>query len=229
MSVDIIIIGAMAGVIIGILDKTGLGQALTLILASVGEGNLWLLLILTAIISILLGMGMPTSAIYLLLATMIAPSLIKLGVDPIAAHLFVLYFGLMSMITPPVALAAFAAASLAGANPMATGMTAVRLGWIAYIIPFVFVFSPELLGHGEPLDVGILLVAAIAGVWLGSAGMMGYFFDRLSGLQRVLFLGCGLTLLLPLHLLEGGLYIRIGGAILGVVLVAREYMVNRRA
>ncbi len=228
MSVDIIIIGAMAGVIIGILDKTGLGQALTLILAAVGEDNIWLLLILTAVISILLGMGMPTSAIYLLLATMIAPSLIKLGIDPIAAHLFVLYFGLMSMITPPVALAAFAAASLAGANPMATGVTAVRLGWIAYIIPFVFVFSPELLGRGELVPVLTLFVAAVAGVWLGSAGMMGYFFDRLNTLQRIAFMGCGLTLLLPLHLIEGGLSIRIGGAVLAVLLVGREFLVKRR-
>lgn len=162
-SADVIVIGAMAGVIIGLLDKTGLGQGLTLILSAVGQNNLVVLLGLTAVISIILGMGMPTSAIYLLLATMIAPSLVHLGVHPIAAHMFVLYFGLMSMITPPVALAAFAAASLAGANAMATGFTAVRLGWIAYVIPFVFVLSPALLMQGDAIHIAIGARAGRAG------------------------------------------------------------------
>ena len=177
-SADIVAIGAMAGIIISILDRTGLGQALTLLLASVGEDSIFLLLVLTAIVSILLGMGMPTSAIYLLLATMIAPSLVKLGINPIAAHMFVLYFGLMSMITPPVAIAAFAAASLSGARPMETGVTAVRLGWIAYIIPFVFVLSPALLGQGSAFQIIEASVTAAIGVWVGSCGLIGLSLDR---------------------------------------------------
>jgi len=223
-SADIIVIGAMAGIIIGILEKTGLGQALTLILAAVGENNLWLLLVLTAFISILLGMGMPTSAIYLLLATMIAPSLIKLGVNNIAAHMFVLYFGLMSMITPPVAIAAFAAASLAGAKPMETGATAVRLGWIAYIIPFVFVLSPSLLMQGDAMHILISLVTATVGVWIASVSFIGYLYRPIAAAWRWVFGIVGFALLLPADAVPYGLTINITGLIIAIGLIAREYM-----
>jgi TRAP transporter 4TM/12TM fusion protein len=226
-SAEIIVIGAMAGIIIAILDRTGLGQALTLILAAVGEDSLFLLLILTAIVSILLGMGMPTSAIYLLLATMIAPSLIKLGVNPIAAHMFVLYFGLMSMITPPVAIAAFAAASLSGAKPMETGATAVRLGWIAYVIPFVFVLSPSLLGQGALSDILLATATAFIGVWIASCGLIGYLFGPLSALMRFLFFVAGILLLLPADALPNGLLINAAGLVLGVIVVTRDYTANK--
>ena len=226
-SAEIIVIGAMAGIIIAILDRTGLGQALTLILAAVGEDSLFLLLVLTAIVSILLGMGMPTSAIYLLLATMIAPSLIKLGINPIAAHMFVLYFGLMSMITPPVAIAAFAAASLSGAKPMETGMMAVRLGWIAYVIPFVFVLSPSLLGQGSVSHIILSAVTAFAGVWIASCGVIGYLFGPLKGLTRWLFFAGGILLLLPAEALPHGLLINGAGLVLSVIVVLRDYAANK--
>ena len=226
-SADIIVIGAMAGIIIGVLDKTGLGQALTLILAAVGENNLWLLLLLTAVISILLGMGMPTSAIYLLLATMIAPSLVKLGVNPIAAHMFVLYFGLMSMITPPVAIAAFAAASLAGASPMATGATAVRLGWIAYIIPFVFVLSPSLLMQGPVMEIIISSVTAVVGVWIASCGFIGYLYRPMGPMIRFMFVAAGVALLLPGSAVPHGITINVVGGMVAFLLVGREYMSRR--
>ncbi len=225
---DIVVIGAMAGIIIAILDRTGLGQALTLILASVGEGSLVLLLILTAIVSILLGMGMPTSAIYLLLATMIAPSLIKLGIHPIAAHMFVLYFGLMSMITPPVAIAAFAAASLAGSKPMETGATAVRLGWIAYVIPFVFVLSPALIGQGTAFEIVSAAATAIIGVWIASCGLIGHMFGPLTPLARALFFVAGMLLLLPADALPNGLLINAAGFGLGALLTTRNYLANKR-
>lgn len=227
-SADIIIIGAMAGIIIAILDKTGLGQALTLILAAVGEDSLFLLLVLTAIVSILLGMGMPTSAIYLLLATMIAPSLIKLGINPIAAHMFVLYYGLMSMITPPVAIAAFAAASLAGSKPMETGATAVRLGWIAYVIPFVFVLSPSLLGQGSTVDILTATITALIGVWIASCGLIGYMFGPLNVVTRLLFFAAGILLLLPADAIPNGLLINAAGLALGAVLLGKDYITNRR-
>lgn len=226
-SAEIIVIGAMAGIIIAILDRTGLGQALTLILAAVGEDSLFLLLILTALVSILLGMGMPTSAIYLLLATMIAPSLIKLGVNPIAAHMFVLYFGLMSMITPPVAIAAFAAASLSGAKPMETGATAVRLGWIAYVIPFVFVLSPSLLGQGHLSDIILATVTAFAGVWIASCGLIGYLFGPLSALMRLLFFVSGILLLLPADAIPSGLLVNAAGLVLGIVVVMKDLAANK--
>lgn len=226
-SAEIIVIGAMAGIIIAILDRTGLGQALTLILAAVGEDSLFLLLILTALVSILLGMGMPTSAIYLLLATMIAPSLIKLGVNPIAAHMFVLYFGLMSMITPPVAIAAFAAASLSGAKPMETGVTAVRMGWIAYVIPFVFVLSPSLLCQGELSDIIIATITAFAGVWIASCGLIGYLFGPLSSIMRLLFFLSGILLLLPADAIPNGLLINAVGLVLAVVVVMKDLAANK--
>lgn len=226
-SAEIIVIGAMAGIIIAILDRTGLGQALTLILAAVGEDSLFLLLVLTAFVSILLGMGMPTSAIYLLLATMIAPSLIKLGVNPIAAHMFVLYFGLMSMITPPVAIAAFAAASLSGAKPMETGATAVRLGWIAYVIPFVFVLSPSLLGQGDLAHIIMATVTAFAGVWIASCGLIGYLFGPLSAIMRLLFFASGILLLLPADAIPNGLLVNAAGLVLGVIVVAKDRAANK--
>ncbi|MDP7601135.1 MAG: TRAP transporter fused permease subunit, partial [Rhodospirillales bacterium] len=145
MSVDILVIGATAGMIIGILDATGLSFGLTFLLVQIGEDNLFLLLGLTAIICIILGMGMPTTAIYFLLAVLATPPLVKLGVEPLAAHLFVLYFGLMSMITPPVALAAFTAAKLAETGPMGTAVAACRFGWPAFIVPFLFVVAPNLI------------------------------------------------------------------------------------
>jgi len=227
-SADIVVIGAMAGIIIAILDRTGLGQALTLVLAAVGEDSLFLLLVLTALVSILLGMGMPTSAIYLLLATMIAPSLIKLGVNPIAAHMFVLYFGLMSMITPPVAIAAFAAASLAGSKPMETGATAVRLGWIAYVIPFVFVLSPSLLGQGSAIDIISTTVTAFIGVWIASCGLIGYMFGQLSIPARLMFFVAGILLLLPADAIPNGLVINGAGLLLGIFVLSKDYVTNRR-
>ena len=227
-SADIIVIGAMAGIIIAILDRTGLGQALTLILAAVGEGSLFLLLVLTALVSILLGMGMPTSAIYLLLATMIAPSLIKLGIDPIAAHMFVLYYGLMSMITPPVAIAAFAAASLAGSKPMETGMTAVRLGWIAYVIPFVFVLSPALIGQGSTVEIVSAAVTAIIGVWIASGGLIGHMFGPLGLVDRAIFFAAGILLLLPANAIPYGIAVNGAGFVLGAIILAKDYTTHRR-
>ena len=227
-SADIVVIGAMAGIIIAILDRTGLGQALTLVLAAVGEDSLFLLLVLTALVSILLGMGMPTSAIYLLLATMIAPSLIKLGVHPIAAHMFVLYFGLMSMITPPVAIAAFAAASLSGAKPMETGAMAVRLGWIAYVIPFVFVLSPSLLWQGDIVNILLAAITAFMGVWIASCGVIGYMFGPLSAIVRLIFFVAGILLLLPADALPNGLAINGVGLVLGILVLSKDYITNKR-
>jgi TRAP-type uncharacterized transport system fused permease subunit len=148
-SLDILMIAAAAGFITGILQATGLGFALTLLLVKLGGGNLIVLLIIAALLCIVLGMGMPTIGVYVLLAVLIAPALVELGFDPLAAHMFILYLGMMSMITPPVAIGAFFAASLAGAEPMRTGFTAMRFGWTAYIVPFLFIFSPALLLQGD--------------------------------------------------------------------------------
>ena len=142
-------------------------------------------------------MGMPTVGVYVLLATLVAPALVKIGLSPMAAHMFVIYFGMMSMITPPVALAAFAAASLAQTDPMKTGWTAVRFGWIAFIIPFLFVRAPSLLLEGSLSSVLMALVTALAGVWLICAAFAGYAVRLLSTPMRVGFAVAGAAAVHP--------------------------------
>ncbi len=227
-SADLIMIGAMAGMIIAVLDGSGLGFALTFVLLQIGEGSLLGLLVVTAVICIVLGMGMPTTGIYLLLAALAAPSLVKLGVSPMGAHLFVLYFGCLSMITPPVALAAFAAANLANAPPMATGWAATRLGWTAFFIPFLFVASPSLLMQGAPVEIVLAAVTAFAGVWLTSAGFMRYLFAPLGAIKSLLFVAAGLSLFIPANAFPGAAVLDVAGAILGSILVAQEYALRRR-
>ncbi len=225
-SADIIIIGAAAGIILGILDATGLAFGLTLILVDVGENNLFLLLFLTAIVSIILGMGMPTTAIYFLLAVLVAPPLVKLGVEPIAAHLFVLYFGLMSMITPPVALAAFVAAKIAETGPMRTAVAACRFGWPAFIVPFLFVIAPNLIMVGSAFDIALTFVTAVAGIWIASAGFTGFFLTHLNAAHRVIYVVGGLALLMPTQAFAGAGWVQLAGLILSGVGLAME--LNRR-
>ena len=221
-SVQIIIIGAVAGLIIGIVEVTGLSFGLTFVLVQLGENSLLLLLALTAVVCIILGMGMPTTAIYFLLATLAAPPLVQLGVQPMAAHMFVLYFGLMSMITPPVALAAFTAANLAGAAPIRTSITALRFGWPGFVVPILFVLSPSLLLYGSPLEVTLAGVTGIAGIWMASAGIAGYLVGPLTAITRTALGFGGLALLIPAQAFPGAWILESGGAVLCLFLVARE-------
>ncbi len=227
-SADLVVIGAMAGMIIGLISVTGLGFGLTFVLVQFGEGSLLGLLGITAVICIVLGMGMPTTAIYFLLATLAVPPLLKLGVDPVAGHLFVFYFGLMSMITPPVAIAAFAAANLAQASPLATALYAVRFGWIAYVVPFIFVLSPNLIMRGEPIDIAVAFVAAVIGVWMGSVGMMGYFLRPVAPMMRIVYGLVGLGLLAPAEVYDGGDLVQVSAAVVAVVLIAMEFRSRRQ-
>lgn len=195
--VDIIMIGAAAGFIIGILNITGLGFGLTYFLVELGQGNLFLLLLISAVVCIVLGMGMPTVGVYLLLAVLVAPSLIQVGVEPIAAHLFIFYLGMMSMVTPPIAIGAFFAASIADADPLKTAFTSMRLGWTAYIIPFLFVTTPALLLIGTIDQIIITVISALIGVWAVSVGFSGYFKNKLNLLPRTAFILAGGLFLAP--------------------------------
>jgi len=226
-SLDLLIITAAAGFIIGVLNITGLSFALTLLLVQVGSGNLWVLLFLAAIVSIILGMGMPTVGVYVLLAALVAPAMVKIGLSPMASHMFVMYFGMMSMITPPVALAAYAAASLAHTDPMKTGWTAVRFGWIAFIIPFLFVRSPSLLLEGGVSAIVLDFVMSLIGVWLICAAFAGYAVRPLSMAMRVGFGVAGLLMFIPAGALPHGEWTDIVGAVLGAVLLAREILAQR--
>ena len=227
-SLDLLIITAAAGFIIGVLNISGLSFTLTLILVQIGSGNLWLLLLLAALVSIVLGMGMPTVGVYVLLAALVAPALVKVGLSPMASHMFVMYFGMLSMITPPVALAAYAAASLAGVDAMKTGWTAVRFGWIAFVIPFLFIRSPSLLLEGTASSVAIAIVTSLIGVWLICAAIAGYGLRTLSLGMRIGFGIAGFLLFIPAETVPHGEWTDIIGLALGVTLFAYEYLAVRR-
>lgn len=185
---------SLAGVIIGIITLTGLGMKLSNVLITIAGGNSIILLVLTAIACIILGMGVPTTACYLVVAMLVAPALIQMGIVPVAAHLFVFYYGVLAMITPPVALAAYAGAGIAGSDPFKTGFTACKLGILAFIIPFMFVLGPSLLLEGTAPEIIQSIVTAIAGTLVISLGINGWWRKPLHMVTRVLFLAAGLCL-----------------------------------
>ncbi len=188
---------AAAGVVIGVLNLTGLGLMLSGLILQVGGGNLWLVLLLTAATSFLLGMGLPTSAAYLLLAVLVAPALVKMGVPPIAAHMFIFYYGLVSAITPPVALAAYAAAGISGAGTTETGVEAVRLGFVKLLVPFLFVSMPGLLLIGSTPIIAASTVLATAAVTSLSIAFAGWLVRPLSWPERGGFVLAAVFLVYP--------------------------------
>jgi TRAP transporter 4TM/12TM fusion protein len=229
---EIAAITGLAGVVIGVLQLTGLGFTLTLTLLEVGQSSAILLLVLTAVVSIILGMGMPTTAVYVLLAVLVAPGLSKLGILPIAAHLFIFYFGMLSMVTPPVCLASYAAASIGKTDPIKTGWEAMRLCAIAYVVPFLFVFSPTLLLIGPWYAVVISVATAVVGAVLLGVGVVGYLFNPIGPIKRLLFALAAAGLLIPV--VETGTYanltwiVNAGGLLLAVVLIAIEWLARSR-
>jgi TRAP transporter 4TM/12TM fusion protein len=170
--IPIMLICAAAGIVIGALNITGLGFLLTNALSHVGESmGIFVMLVLTALIAIFLGMGMPTAAVYIVLSIILAPALVRMGIAPMAAHLFIFYFGLLSMITPPVAIASYAAGAIAKASPWATGMAGMRLGIAAYFLPFLFCWDPALVGHGTAWQTVTVVFNCIAAGYLLAIAM----------------------------------------------------------
>jgi TRAP transporter 4TM/12TM fusion protein len=227
-ALELILITGAAGIVIGVLAISGLGFQLTLGLVQIGQGHLFLLLMLSAVVCIVLGMGLPTVGVYVLLATLVAPSLVEVGVKPIAAHLYVMYFGMMSMITPPIAIAAFAAASVAKADAMRTGFAAMRFGWTAFIVPILFVYSPTLLLIGPPLDIVVAVATAMFGVWLVSCAAVGYFMRPLGLVGRLAFAAAGIAALIPAGAFAGGTAVDIAGVVLGIAGMVYEYVAVSR-
>ncbi len=217
-SMDIILICAVASIVIGIFNLSGLSFGLTFFLVQVGQGSLLILLALTAVLCILLGMGLPTVGVYLLLAALAVPPLVELGVVPMAAHLFVLYFGMLSMITPPVAIAAFVAANMAGTPPMATAVEAVRVGWTAFLVPPLFVGAPALLMMGPPGETFFATVTAIAGIIVVTGGVTGWFRAPLGPALRIGCIAGGLALLIPHSLVPYGYALNAAGLAMGVLI-----------
>ncbi len=225
---EIIVISAAAGFIMGLFQVSGLAFTFAAYLVDLGGENLLLLLALAAVVSIILGMGLPTLGVYVMLAILVAPALVKVGILPLAAHMFILYFGMMSLITPPVAPAAYVAAAIAGAPSMATGWTAMRFGWVAYIVPFLFVYAPAILMKGSVTDIVVVTATSLAGIWLICAAMTGYAVRVISVPMRVAFFAAGVMLMLPHQVSETVLWLNIAGGAIGIALVAHEITVTRR-
>ncbi len=195
--VELLAILAGVGLIVGALSVTGLSGTLVNDLLFLAGDSVWLLLAMGAMTSFVLGIGMTVTAAYIFLAVILAPALTSGGLDPIGVHLFILYWGMLSFITPPVALGAYAAATIAGANPMQTGFAAMKLGSIIYFIPFIFVLDPALLLQGGITDVLLALFRTLGGLWLLIAGLQGYLqgVGRVDALPLRLLLGAiGLSL-----------------------------------
>jgi TRAP transporter 4TM/12TM fusion protein len=240
---DLIMTLAAAGFIIGILNITGLGFALTLWLVKMSGSSLYLLLVIAFGVSLVLGMGMPTTAVYVLLAALVAPSIVQaLGhafgaaatahpaVTKMSAHMFILYGGMLSMITPPVALAAYAAANISGAGPMETGWWACRIGWAKFILPFMFVLSPTLLMIGKPTAIVYDAVTAFLGVYIATVGIVGYFQREIGPVLRVVMIVAGAAAIIPdsaIGLAVPGLLSGLG-VLVGCSVLAVEYVSHRR-
>ena len=213
-ALDLIVVCAAAGLIIGVLNISGLAFNLTLHIINASGNSVLVLALITAAISIVLGMGMPTVGVYILLATLVAPALVKVGIPIMAAHLFVFYFGLLSMVTPPVALASFAAANIAQTSAWNTSLEAMKLAWPAYIVPFLFLFAPSLILEGSSLQVVWALTTAALGIYMVTAGIVGFLRTEASTVMRaMLFLG-GILALIPAGLLKNGIWTDIAGVCL---------------
>jgi TRAP transporter 4TM/12TM fusion protein len=186
---------AAAGIIVGVLTLTGVGSKMATLIIEFSQGSLLLALIFTMVTSLVLGMGLPTTAAYLILASVVAPSLVKMGLTPLSAHMFVFFYGCISTITPPVALASYVAAGLAGANADRVGWIAFRFGTVSFILPFMFVYGPSLLMKGTFLEILWTVAVSIAGVFAVAASVVGHLKGPLSPLPRGLLLISGVLLI----------------------------------
>ena len=208
----VLIACATAGVIIGVVTKTGVGLKLATALLDLAGGHLLPAMFFTMITSLILGMGVPTTANYVITSTIAAPALVQMDVPVLAAHMFAFYFGIVADVTPPVALAAYAGAGISGADPMKTGFAAAKLAIAAFIVPYIFVLAPELLMiDATPFTITFACATAIIGMWGVSVAMIGFCQSKLSFLQRLLFFVGGLNMIIP-----GAVTDAIGVAILAV-------------
>ncbi|AOY88580.1 C4-dicarboxylate ABC transporter permease [Marinobacter salinus] len=212
MSIQIIVVCAAAGVIVGVISLTGVGARFSVLLLDVAATSQLLALIFAMFISILLGMGMPTTAAYAVAASVVAPGLVQLGIEPLTAHFFVFYFAVVSAITPPVALASYAAAGISGAKAMETSVASFRIGIAAFIVPFMFFYNSALLMDAGWFEIARALVTATFGVYILSGGVLGWFANvSAPWVTRILLIVAALLMI------EGGLWTDLGGVGLAVV------------
>ena len=218
MSIQIIAVCACAGIIVGVISLTGVGARFSSVLLNIADANQLLALFFAMCISILLGMGMPTTAAYAVAASVVAPGLVQLGIPALTAQFFVFYFAVVSAITPPVALASYAAAGISGANPMGTSVASFKIGISAFIVPFMFFYNSAILMDGTWFEVLRAALTAIFGVFLLSSGVQGWWVGNRAGpVIRVALI------VVALFMIEGGLtsdLIGVGGAV-ALFLIAR--------
>ncbi|PIC75803.1 C4-dicarboxylate ABC transporter [Sporosarcina sp. P19] len=226
---------ACAGIIVGVVVKTGLGLSLATGLISAAGGNVLLTLIFTMFAAIILGMGSPTTANYVITSTIAAPAIITLLmlgepagaavpiVVAVSAHLFVFYFGIIADITPPVALAAFAASGISGGDPIKTGVTSAKLAIAAFIIPYMFVFNPAMLMLDSSVtEIVWVTLTAIVGMVAIGAGIIGFWYSKLNWIMRIITIGTGMLLIYPETMTD------IVGLVLFIILLAFQWMGNKK-
>lgn len=213
MAIPLIAVCATAGIVVGVISITGVGLRFSAILLSFADTSLLLALVFAMLISIILGMGMPTTAAYAVAAAVIAPGLIQLGLDPLVAHFFVFFFAVMSAITPPVALAAYAGAAISGANSMTTGVQAFKIGIAAFLIPFIFCFNPALLMQGTIPEIGLAALTATVGIYFLSAATQGWLVTRLPLPARLLVFATSILMIM------GGWETDLAGVVLALAIV----------
>ena len=212
MAVQIIAVCASAGVIVGVIALTGVGARFSSVLLNIAEANQLLALFFAMAIAIILGMGMPTTAAYAVAASVVAPGLVQLGIQPLIAHFFVFFFAVISAITPPVALAAYAGAAIAGSEPMRTSVESFKMGLSAFIVPFMFFYSPGLLLQGDWLTALHNSATACVGVYLLSAAVVGWFGGRAGAALRIALLVAALLMI------AGGLLTDVAGLALAAAI-----------
>ncbi|MCM3740917.1 TRAP transporter permease [Oceanobacillus luteolus] len=216
---------ATAGIIVGAVSITGLGITFSRFVIDLAGGNLFFLLVLIGVASIIMGMGMPTVSAYVILAVLGAPALIQLGVNEVAAHMFVFYFGVMSGLTPPVAITAYTTAGIAGSNPLMTSVYSMRIGMGGFFIPFIFAYNPILLMQGgTTIEMSIAIFSAFLSCILFAGALEDYFFGRLGALKRIIMFVSALLLVVP-----GILTDLIGLSIAITILVWQKKYSNRLA
>lgn len=218
MSIQIIAVCACAGIIVGVISLTGVGARFSSVLLGIADTSQLLALFFAMCIAILLGMGMPTTAAYAVAASVVAPGLVQLGIPQLTAHFFVFYFAVLSAITPPVALASYAAAGISGANPMETSVASFKIGIAAFIVPFMFFYNSAILMDAPWLSIVQAAITAIAGVYLLSSGVQGWFM----GQRSAWFIRLAL-LAAALFMIEGGL---LSDGI-GIAVAAAAYAIQK--
>ena len=223
VSLDIILIGAAAGIMVGIMSISGLAFSMTIQLLALAGGNVFALLLLIAVLAFVLGIGLPTVSVYILTATLLAPALVKLGVTPMAAHMFVMYNGILSMITPPVAFAAYAAANIARTDGWTTGWIACVVGWSTFILPFLFVLTPSLLMDGSWIEIALNFSRVLFGIWLGTMAAVGFALSPLNKSGRALFAAVSLAVVLPPETFNGAIWINAVGVTAATALLALDW------